>query len=121
MLSDRLRAFIHMSVKSVWGLELLLFLRAHDDSPWSVASLTRELRASESVVRGALSLLRAARLIREEASGYVQFMPATPELEALVREIADIYATHPVEVCEEIYTLDRNIQNFADAFRLKKD
>lgn len=121
MLSDRLRAFIHMSVKSIWGLELLLFLRAHEDRPWTVANLTRELRASEPVVRDALGLLRGARLIREESSGHVQFMPASPELEALVREIANIYATHPVEVCEEIYTLDRNIQHFADAFRLKKD
>lgn len=121
MLSDRLRAFIHMSVKSIWGLELLLFLRAHDDRSWSVAALTRELRASEPVVRGALGLFRAAGLIREDDKGYVQFGPVSSELDGLVREIANIYATHPVEVSEEIYAVDRNIQHFADAFRLKKD
>lgn len=121
MLSDRVRAFIHVSVKSIWGLELLLYLRAHDDRPWSVASLTRELRASESVVRGAIGLFRAAKLIREDTGGHVQFKPASAELEALVSEIAKVYATHPVEVCEEIYSIDRNIQHFADAFRLKKD
>jgi hypothetical protein len=120
MLSDRLRTFIHTCVKSIWGLELLLYLRAHDDRWWNVAALTRELRASEPVVRGALRLLRTAGLIREDDKGCVQFGPISSELDGLVREMAYIYATHPVEVSEEIYAADRNIQHFADAFRLKK-
>lgn len=121
MLSDRTKAFIHASIKSIWGLELLLFLRAHRERAWSAAALTRELRASEPVVRGSLGLFQAAGLIEDDGSGCVRFAPASPQLDDLVRDVAEAYATRPVEVSEEIYAVDRNIQHFADAFRLKKE
>ena len=120
-LSDRLKGFIHASIKSIWALELLLFLRAHRDEWWTVATLARELRASEPVVRGGLGLFQAGRLIQEDAAARVRYDPASSELDDLVREMAEIYATRPVEVSEEIYAPDRNIQHFADAFRLKKE
>lgn len=121
MLSDGLKGFIHASIKSIWALELLLFLRSQGARSWTVVALARELRASEPVVRGSLGLFRAAGLIDEDEAGRVQFAPASPEIDNLVREIANVYATRPVEVSEEIYAPDRNIQHFADAFRLKKE
>lgn len=121
MLSDRAKAFIHTSIKSIWALELLLFLRAKAQRSWSAAELTRELRASEAVVRGGLGLFQAAGLIEEDAAGRVRFAPTPPEAEALVRELAEAYATRPVEVSEEIYVTERTMQAFADAFRLKKE
>jgi predicted DNA-binding transcriptional regulator len=121
MLSDKLKAFIHSSVKSILALELLLFLRAKADRSWTISALVRELRASEPIVKANLGSFQAAGLIREEGAGWVRFAPASPDLDDLVREIADIYATRPVEVSEEIYAVDRAIQHFADAFRLKKE
>jgi hypothetical protein len=73
------------------------------------------------VVRGSLGLFRAARLIEEDAAGRVRFAPALTDAEALVREVAEVYATRPVEVSEEIYVTERTIQHFADAFRLRKE
>lgn len=119
MLSDQLKTFINGSVKSILALELLLFLRTSGDRSWSVAALVRELRASEPIVRANLSLFQAAGLIRDEGAGRVRFAPKSPELADVVREIADIYATHPVEISEEIYGMDRAVRHFADAFRLK--
>lgn len=119
MLSDQLKAFIGHSVKSILALELLLFMRTHDERPWSVSALVRELRASESIVRANLGLFRAAGLIREEATGWVRFAPASSELDDIIREIADIYATHPVEVTDEIYARDRSARRFGDAYRSK--
>lgn len=121
MLSDRAKSFIHTSVKSIWALELLLFLRSNAQRSWSAAELTRELRASEAVVRGGLGLFRAAGLIQEDPAGRVRFAPTLPDTEALVREVAEVYATHPVEVSDEIYVTERTIQHFADAFRLRKE
>ncbi|HTY65807.1 MAG TPA: hypothetical protein VMH36_04095 [Alphaproteobacteria bacterium] len=119
MLSDRLKAFIHASVKSILALELLMFLRANEGRSWTVAGLVRELRASEPIVRANLGLFQAAGLTRDEGGGWVRFAPASAELSALVNEIAEVYATRPVEVSEEIYAVDRAIQHFSDAFRLK--
>ncbi len=119
MLSDRLKAFIHASVKSILALELLMFLRANAGRSWTVAALVRELRASEPIVRANLGLFQAAGLTREEGAGWVRFAPASAELGALVNEMAEVYATRPVEVSEEIYAVDRAIQHFSDAFRLK--
>lgn len=123
MLSDRLKTFIDGSVKSILALELLLFLRSSGDRSWSVATLVRELRASEPIVRANLGLFQAAGLVRDEGGGKVRFAPASPELADLAREIADVYATRPVEISDEIYAMDRAAQHFADAFRLnnKKD
>lgn len=120
-LSDRLKSFIHASIKSIWALELLLFLRARREEWWTVAALARELRASEPVVRGGLGLFQAAGLIEEDAAARVRFAPKSSELDDLVREVAEVYSTRPVEVSEEIYAPDRHIQHFADAFRLKKE
>ena len=121
VVSDEIKAFLRSYVRSIWALELLLFLRSHADRTWSVATLTRELRASEPVVRGSLGLFQAAALIHEEPDGNVRFAPATPAAEKLISEIAEAYATRPVAISDEIYSPDNRIRNFADAFRLKKD
>ena len=121
MVSDEVKAFLRGSVRSIWALELLLFLRSHADRAWSVDRLTRELRASEPVVRGSLGLFAVAGLIHEEPDGSVRFAPSSPTLEKLVRDVANSYATHPVSISDEIYAPDSKIRNFADAFRLKKE
>ena len=121
VLPDDVKAFLRTYVKSIWALELLLFLRSRAESAWSAATLTRELRASEPVVRGSLGLFRAAGLVSEDADGKVRFAPASPDLDRLVRDVAECYATHPVAISDEIYAPDSRIRNFADAFRLKKD
>jgi hypothetical protein len=121
VVSDDVKAFLRATIKSIWALELLLFLRSHADRTWSVARLTRELRASEPVVRGSLGLFHAAGLVHEETDGSVRFAPASPEIDTLVRDMADAYATHPVTISDEIYSPDSKIRNFADAFRLKKE
>jgi hypothetical protein len=121
VLTNDSKAFIRNSIKSVWGLELLLFLRAHTDQSWTVASLTRELRASEFIVRGCLALFRTADLIHEDADGNVKFAPASAKLESMVGEVANAYAINSQAIADEIYAPDSRIRHFADAFRLKKE
>jgi hypothetical protein len=121
MLSDRLVAFVRSSIKSVWALELLFFLRARRAGTWDLAGLARELRASEPVINASLATFRTAALIRDTDGGRIQFAPAAAELDELVRELADVYATRPSAVIDEIYAPQNRLQHFADAFRLKKD
>lgn len=121
MLSEEIKAFLRASIKSIWALELLLFLHGHSDQTWSVAALTRKLRASEPLVRASLTLFQAAHLVREDVDGHVRFSPGSPILDRLVRELAETYATHPVAVSDEIYVSDSKIRDFANAFRIKKE
>ena len=121
MLPDDVKSFIRSAVKSIWALELLLYLQSHADRSWTVKALSRELRRSEPVVRGSLGLFRAAGVITEEADGTVRYAPGPAHLDSLVRRIAEIYATFPLTISNEIYAPESKIQQFADAFRLKKD
>jgi hypothetical protein len=123
MFSDDAKGFIGFAIKSVWALELLLFLRKHASAPmWSIEALTRELRASPLIVREALAAFRTAGLIAEDDKGCVRYAPASSYLETLVTDIASEYATRPLAVAREIYAADTGkIQNFADAFRFRKD
>ena len=121
MLPDEVRTFIRSSIRSIWGLELLFFLRAHKERAWAVKTLVRELRASEPAVRGSLGMFRAAGLVNDHPDNTVRYAPLTPDVDRLVGQVAEIYATHPSMIAEEIYAPDSKIQQFADAFRLKKE
>lgn len=123
MFSDDVKGFIGFALKSVWALELLLFLRKHAQAPmWSIDALTRELRASPLIVREAIAVFRTAGLIAEDDKGDVRYAPASPYLDNLVTDLAAQYATRPLAVAREIYAADAaKIKNFADAFRFRKD
>jgi hypothetical protein len=121
VLTNDVKAFIRTSIKSVWGLELLLFLRTHSDQSWTGATLTRELRASELIVRECLTLFHSAGLINENADGTVKFAALPAKLENMVGEIANAYEMNAQAVADEIYASDSRIRHFSDAFRLKKE
>jgi len=121
VLPDDVKNFIRATIKSIWALELLLYLRAHSDRTWDVKVLARELRASEPALRGSLGLFRAAGVVKEESDGSVRYAPTADHLDPLVRRISDIYGTFPLAISNEIYAPESKLQDFADAFRLKKD
>ena len=123
MFSDDVKGFLGFAIKSVWALELLLFLRTHAEGPpCTVEALTRELRASELIVREALATFRTAGLIAEDENGAVKYAPASHYLDRLVGDLAAAYVTRPLAVSREIYAADAGkIKSFADAFRFRKD
>lgn len=123
MFSDDVKGFLGFAIKSVWSLQLLLFLRTHArETPWTPEALTGELRASDRIVRDALAAFRTAGLIAEDEAGAVRYAPATEYLDKLVGDLAAAYVTRPLAVAREIYDADASkIKNFADAFRFRKD
>jgi len=121
VLTDDLRAFIRATIPSVWTLELLLFLRGHESRVWSVQELTRELRATTLIVERGLAAFAKAGLVVDESGGTVRYAPAAERLRVIVDQIAAAYATQPFAVSNEIYAPEAKIQDFADAFKLRKD
>ena len=116
-----LLAFLRASVRSVWGLELLLFLRRRTEREWPTALLVQELRSSETVVRDILGTFEQAGLIRCGEDG-CEYAPASPVLADLCDRIDAAYRERPVAVVNAIATgRNDNLQTFADAFRLKDE
>jgi hypothetical protein len=113
--------FIQSSVKSVWSVESLLFLRRRSDRSWTDEELIRELRSSRSIVADTLATFLQAGLATEENGAY-RYAPASSELDRIVGELEKVYAERPTTVVKAIMASpSEKLQIFADAFRIKKD
>ncbi len=120
-ISAEMMDFIRTSLKSVWALELLLLMRKWGARRWTVAELTRELRASDLLVYNILREFVETGLVVETTPETFEYRAATPALDLLVNSLAGIYAQSPVRVIEAIVNApNKNIQVFADAFNLRK-
>jgi hypothetical protein len=117
-----LQDFIQSSFKSVWALELLLFLKRHGDAPWATDDLVREMRGSEPVVMQSVQTLQAAGLVARDADGRVLFAPASPGLRDLAEAAETAYIEKPTAVRRIILAApNEKLHTLADAFRLRKD
>jgi DNA-binding transcriptional ArsR family regulator len=115
-------AFIRSTFRSVWSLELMLFLLKNRERSWSRADLVAALRGSDSVVGGGLDALLASGLITTEEDGGVRFSPASADLDRQAHAAAELYARSPDAVRRMIVlSANAGINAFADAFRLRKD
>lgn len=117
--------FLHNCIDSVECLQVLLLLAEPSDTPWTIESLSVELRSSKaSVQKRVQDLLRNQVLLPESlaADGVLHFLPFTPRVEHLVREMAELYRQRPHRVIAQIFARPHaSLQSFADAFKLKKD
>jgi hypothetical protein len=120
---EDIRRFVLTSIPSVPYLEALLIFRASGE-PLRVRRLAERLYTSEERAAELVAQLRAARLVRPASDDAVDFhyAPATPALDALIDRLAHTYATHLLDVTRLIHSnTGRKAQQFADAFKLRKD
>lgn len=115
------RRFILTSVPSVPFLEALLLLRSAPQDPWRAARLAARLYIPERQGGELLRQLAEAGLVTEPEPGSYTYA-ARPELSTLIDEVAHAYAANLVAVTDLIHSrVDKRAQQFADAFRLRKD
>ena len=124
-LPEDIRRFVLTSVPSVPFLEALLLLRAHPAQQWHTDTLARRLYIRDKVAQELLDdLCKAGMAALCEAPGLdsYRYQPSSEELRALIDQLADLYSRHLVEITMLIHsTLDRKAQQFADAFKWRKD
>lgn len=119
-LSDDLVRFIASSFRSVWALEILLFLKREQRSV-SSAEMVSTLRASDLVVSKALDGLVSAGLASLDDKGAL-YMPVNDELAGFVDKLEKTYVSRPDAVRRAIVSASATgLTAFADAFRLRKD
>jgi hypothetical protein len=122
---EDLRRFVLTSIPSVPFLEALLLMRADPDQAWRRDTLARRLYVREKTAEDLLADLCTARIAvagpDPGADGY-RYAPFDAGLRDRIDRLADLYATHLVEVTHLIHSsLDRKAQQFADAFKWRKD
>ena len=120
---EDLRRFVLTSIPSVPFLEALLLMRADPDRAWHRDTLARRLYVREKTAEDLLADLCRARVAVpcQDADAY-RYAPADAGLRERIDRLADVYATHLVEVTHLIHSsLDRKAQQFADAFKWRKD
>jgi hypothetical protein len=129
VIPEEIRRFVLTSIPSVPFLEALLLMRAAPEQPWSRDSLARRLYVRDKVADGLLAELCRAGMAApwpDQGAGADPHAYCYRPREAALREridrLADLYATHLVEVTHLIHSsLDRKAHQFADAFKWRKD
>ena len=117
-----LQGFIRSTFRSVWSLELLIFLRKAKDRSWGQDELVAGLRASHSIVAQSVDSLLAAGLVATEGEGNVRYLPASADLDRRAEEAEAFYARSPDAVRRLIVmAASDGLSAFADAFRLRRD
>jgi diadenosine tetraphosphatase ApaH/serine/threonine PP2A family protein phosphatase len=104
-MDDELRDFLRHSLRSVWNIELLLWLYRHPSRGWYAADLVQEMRASDLIVSQGLATLQQAGLIAVEARGACHYSPASPELDRLMQRLDRIYRERPAVVTRALFSL----------------
>lgn len=106
-------------------LEALLLLRADPTQQWESAMLASRLYIRERVAGQLLSDLCTAGIAQPcdpPAAHCYRYEPVSEALRERIDRLAELYARHLVEVTHLIHSsLERQAQQFADAFRLRKD
>jgi hypothetical protein len=118
---DDLLAFVTVSIRSVWALELLLLLKRDPSILWDAQGLILELRSSPVVIAEALASLVGVGLVVEDSGTRYRYGAASPALDRLVCELEQVYAAKPATVIKAIVASPNDkLRAFSDAFKFKE-
>ena len=121
-LSPSLQQFIARYVRSVEQVEILCLLAADPTRKWTVAEVFRTIQSSAQSVTDSLELFRKEGFLVSERAGTYQYSPKAAEIGQGMAELAKAYRERRVTVIHTIYMKPADtIQDFADAFKLRKD
>jgi hypothetical protein len=117
-----LESFIANGFRSVWALDLLIFLGEHKEASFTSDELIAALRASDVVVSQSVSNLAALGLAVVDSHARIALHEASGQQAELVRGTIDFYRRSPDKVRRLIVSQTApGLTAFADAFKLRKD
>ena len=119
--SDGFCRFIQTTIPAVDAAELLLLFHSKPELQWSAQEAVAKLGPGISI-SGALKYLEQfqSRGLVASVDDKFQYRPGS-EHAAHVAILAQAYAQRPVTLIRVIYALrDSKIQNFADAFKIRR-
>lgn len=120
MLDSDLLTFIRSSFRSVWAVELVLLLRKQAPAKLAPEQISRELRATTSLVASCIEQLQAAGILAVEDDRSVRYAPASSLIDHLCASLEAAYRERPVAVITAIMSSPNDrLKTLADAFRFK--
>ena len=122
--SDELEKFIAVEINSLEQLEILLLLSGNPHRSWTVNGVYEVIKSSPQSVKDRLNEMAERGVLRKEVEGEVryQFAPTNDALWKITSELRDAYKERSVKVVQAIYSKPPDaVQEFARAFRLRKD
>jgi hypothetical protein len=120
VLPAELRGFLEDHIDSIAQLEALLLLRNAPDASWDPQATAKRLYVEDAQVHAVFEHLATHGLVRREGDRY-RFDPQSDDLLGAISLLADYYRTHLIPITNLIHAKPRRIQQFAEAFKLKKD
>ena len=120
LIPSDLREFILEHIESITQLEALVLLRGNPEGVWSVPKATARLYTTEEEVAAALVRLCESGLLSCEDEIF-KYAPKNETLHRQAERLVALYATHLIPVTNLIHSKLRRIQEFAGAFKFRKD
>ena len=116
------RRFVLTSIPSVPYLEAVLLLRGEPQEAWEVTDFARRLYVSDRTAADLVQQLRDGGVAETAGeSGGIRYAPAA-ELKERLDALAHWYTVDLVTITQLIHSrIDRRAQQFADAFRIRKE
>lgn len=120
--SDVIR-FVLTSIPSVPHLEALLLLHQDSAIAWKARDVGSRLYIPEKKAEMVLVELAAAGILADDSTAQSYcFAPSSTELREVIDKLAEVYAKQIIAVTNLIHSkADNQVQQFADAFKLRKD
>ena len=123
---EDIRRFVLTSIPSVPHLEALLLLRTEAQQAWPTGEVAQRLYIGDKAAMGLMDDLCRSGMTslsgKQDGQFLYRYQPSSEALGATIDALAELYARRLVDITNLIHSkLDRKAQQFADAFRLRKD
>ncbi len=121
VISEEVARFILQYIDSIAQWEGLLLLRADPSVEWSAESVAQRLYTSKADAARLLDHWISKGFVYNTGKGYI-YQTVSPELDLKVEQVAECYTKFLVPITHLIHSKPKTrVQEFADAFWLRKD
>ena len=114
-----IQSFILHSIDSIAHLEALLLLREQRQAAWRSPAVAQRLYVPPPQCEMILERLHELGFLTRSDEGYR--FTAGSEIDAMIGTVAELYTTQLIPVTNLIHSKPKRVQQFADAFKLRKD
>ena len=115
--------FVARCIPTVVHMEALLLLRSRPNQPMQLDAIASALYLDAAAARHVLDDLCKHGLVHTQSAASLRYSPYSAELKALVDDLAETHATKLIPLSRLIHERASalNLDEFAKAFRLRKD
>lgn len=117
-----LRTFVLTRVDTIADMEALALMCKQADAEWDAPTLADRLYIAQTQAQGVIDRLQRQRLVARHGERW-RLQPATERDASMLRALVALYAVQLIPITHLIHAKagSSRIQEFADAFQLRKD